>query len=75
MFYHHKVNVPIVLGNLSLKLGRSIRLDPKTEWIVGDEEAAQMTALARARHDGVARDDAPAPCNPKTSRRPRHARA
>ena len=43
MFYHHKVNVPIVLGNLSLKLGRSIRLDPKTEWIVGDDEAARLS--------------------------------
>ena len=43
VFYHHKVNVPIVLGNLSLKLGRSIRIDPKTEWIVDDEEAAKLS--------------------------------
>ena len=43
MFYHHKVNVPIVLGNLSLKLGRSIRIDPKTEWIVNDPEAAKLS--------------------------------
>ncbi|MGO8747809.1 MAG: Gfo/Idh/MocA family protein [Thermoguttaceae bacterium] len=43
VFYHHKVNVPIVLGNLSLKLGRSIRIDPKTEWIVGDEEAVRLS--------------------------------
>jgi len=43
VFYHHKVNVPIVLGNLSLKLGRSIRLDPQTEWIVGDEEAVRLS--------------------------------
>ena len=40
VFYHHKVNVPIVLGNLSLKLGRSIQLDPVTGRIVGDDEAA-----------------------------------
>ena len=42
VFYHHKVNVPIVLGNLSLKLGRSIQLDPVTEKIVGDDKAAAM---------------------------------
>ncbi len=42
VFYHHKVNVPIVLGNLSLKLGRSIQYDPVTEKIVGDEEAARL---------------------------------
>jgi len=42
VFYHHKVNVPIVLGNLSLKLGRSIQYDPATEKIVGDEEAARL---------------------------------
>ncbi|MFV1964860.1 MAG: Gfo/Idh/MocA family protein [Pirellulaceae bacterium] len=42
VFYHHKVNVPIVLGNLSLKLGRSIQYDPATETIVGDEEAARL---------------------------------
>jgi predicted dehydrogenase len=43
VFYHHKVNVPIVLGNLSLKLGRSIRLDPQTERIVGDAEATRLS--------------------------------
>ncbi len=41
--YHHHVNIPIVLGNLSLRLGRSIRLDPATSWIVGDEEAARLS--------------------------------
>jgi predicted dehydrogenase len=41
--YHHKVNVPIVLGNLSLRLGRAIRLDPNSGWIVGDEEAARLS--------------------------------
>ena len=49
VFYHHKVNVPIVLGNLSLKLGRSIRFDPATEKIVGDEEAAAL-AVPEYRH-------------------------
>ena len=40
--YHHTVNVPIVLGNLSLRLGRSIRFDPATDRIVGDDEAARL---------------------------------
>lgn len=42
VFYHVKVDVPIVLSLLSLKLGRSIRFDPKTEKIVGDAEAAKL---------------------------------
>jgi predicted dehydrogenase len=41
VFHHVKVDVPIVLSLLSLKLGRSIRFDPQTERIVGDAEAAQ----------------------------------
>jgi predicted dehydrogenase len=40
--YHVKVDVPIVLSLLSLKLGRAIRFDPQTEQIVGDPEAAQL---------------------------------
>jgi len=40
--YHVKVDVPLVLSVLSLKLGRSLRFDPKTERIVGDEEAARL---------------------------------
>ena len=36
------MNVPIVLGNFSLRLGRSIQLDPKTEKILGDDEAAKL---------------------------------
>lgn len=43
VFYHHNVNVPIVLGNLSLKLGRSIHIDPATGWITGDDEAARLS--------------------------------
>jgi predicted dehydrogenase len=42
VFYHVKVDVPIVLSLLSLKLGRSIRLDPDKEQIVGDAEAAKL---------------------------------
>jgi predicted dehydrogenase len=40
--YHVRVDVPIVLSLLSLKLDRSIRFDPKKEWIVGDAEAARL---------------------------------
>jgi len=39
--YHHKVNVPCCLANLSLKLRRSIQFDPKTETVLGDDEAAK----------------------------------
>ena len=40
--YHVKVDVPLVLSLLSMKLGRSIRFDPKTEKIIGDEEASRL---------------------------------
>ncbi len=40
--YHLRVDVPLVLSLLSLKLGRSIRFDPATESIVGDPEAARL---------------------------------
>jgi predicted dehydrogenase len=43
VFYHTKVDVPLVLANLALKLGRSIRFDPATEKIVGDDEAARLS--------------------------------
>lgn len=43
VFYHTRVDVPIVLSLLSLKLGRSIRFDPAKERIVGDPEAAKLT--------------------------------
>jgi hypothetical protein len=33
--------VPIVLANLSLELGRSIRFDPATRAILDDDEAAR----------------------------------
>jgi predicted dehydrogenase len=40
--YHVRVDVPIQLSTLSLKLGRSIRFDPGTEKIVGDNEASKL---------------------------------
>ena len=32
----------MTLANLSYKLGRSVRFDPKSEKIIGDEEASRM---------------------------------
>ncbi len=40
--YHIKVDAPIELSVLSMKLGRSIKFDPETEQIVGDKEAAKL---------------------------------
>ena len=40
--YHVKVDIPIQLSVLSMKLGRSIKFDPETEKIVGDDEAARL---------------------------------
>jgi len=40
--YHTRVDVPLVLSLLSLKLGRTIRFDPKLEKITGDAEAAKL---------------------------------
>ncbi len=40
--YHSRIDVAIALANLSMKLGRTIHFDPKTEQIVGDEEAARL---------------------------------
>ncbi|MCG8311220.1 MAG: Gfo/Idh/MocA family oxidoreductase [Cytophagales bacterium] len=40
--YHIKVDAPIQLSTLSLKLGRSIKFDPDTEQIIGDYNAANM---------------------------------
>ena len=39
--YHTQIDIPIVLGNLSYRLGRSIQFDPKSMKIVGDAEAAR----------------------------------
>ncbi|MGC8991372.1 MAG: Gfo/Idh/MocA family oxidoreductase, partial [Verrucomicrobiia bacterium] len=43
VFYHVKVDVPIVLSVLSYRLGRSIQFDPAKEQIVGDPEAARRS--------------------------------
>jgi len=39
--YHYKLDLAITLSVLALKLGRAIEFDPRTEKIVGDEEAAR----------------------------------
>lgn len=46
--YHVRVDVPILLSLLSLKLGRAIRFDPASEKLVGDSEAAKA-AVPRHR--------------------------
>lgn len=48
VFYHVRIDVPITLSLLSLKLGRSIRFDPVKERIIGDPEAARL-AIPRYR--------------------------
>lgn len=40
--YHVRVDVPIALSLLSLKLGRSIQFDPQRERILRDPEAARL---------------------------------
>ena len=40
--YHYRIDMAINLANLSYRLGRSVRFDPQTERIVGDEEAQRM---------------------------------
>lgn len=40
--YHYRVDLAITLANLSYKLGRSVRFDPKTERIIGDAQAARL---------------------------------
>jgi predicted dehydrogenase len=41
--YHVKIDVPLALSTLSLKLGRSIRFDPDKEKIIGDNEAVKLS--------------------------------
>ncbi len=45
--YHYRIDLALTLANLSYKLGRAVRLDPRTERIVGDREAQR---LARPRY-------------------------
>jgi predicted dehydrogenase len=40
--YHYKVDLALTLANLSYRLGRSVRFDPQTEKIIGDEQAAKL---------------------------------
>jgi len=40
--YHVKIDLACTLANLSLKVGRSLRFDPQSETIVGDDEAARL---------------------------------
>lgn len=41
--YAHKLNTGNMLANLAMKVGRELRFDPKTETIVGDDEAARLS--------------------------------
>ncbi len=41
--YHCRIDVPICLANLSMKLGRAIRFDPAAEKIIGDDEALRLS--------------------------------
>jgi hypothetical protein len=41
--YHHRVNIPCCLANLSYKLGRSVQFDPVKETVIGDEQATRLT--------------------------------
>lgn len=41
--YHVKIDIPVALSTLSLKLGRSIRFDPDSEKIIGDNEAVKLS--------------------------------
>jgi len=43
--YHIKVDLPMQLSILSLKLGRSIKLDPETDKIVEDKVASRQAIL------------------------------
>jgi len=40
--YHHRVNIPCCLANLSYKVGRSVQFDPVKETVIGDEVAARL---------------------------------
>ncbi len=40
--YHHRVNVPCCLANLSYKIGRSVQFDPVKETVIGDDVAARL---------------------------------
>ena len=41
--YAHKLNTGNMLANLSMKVGRALEFDPKTETILGDDEATRVS--------------------------------
>jgi len=41
--YHCKIDVPICLANLSMRLGRAIHFDSVAEKIIGDDEALRLS--------------------------------
>lgn len=47
--YHCRVDIPLVLGNLAMKLGRSIRFDPQSLRIL-DDPAAEAAAIPQYCH-------------------------
>jgi predicted dehydrogenase len=40
--YHYRIDLALTLANLSYRLGRSVKFDPRTERIVDDKQAARM---------------------------------
>ena len=41
--YAHKLNTGNMLANLAMKVGRDLQFDPKTEAIIGDEQATRVS--------------------------------
>ncbi|MBN2291246.1 MAG: Gfo/Idh/MocA family oxidoreductase [Pirellulales bacterium] len=41
--YAHKLNMGNMLANLAMKVDRTLKFDPKTEAIIGDEEATRLS--------------------------------
>ncbi len=54
VFSHHRALTTCHLANLAIRLGRAIRWDPKSESIVGDDDANQW--LARPQRAGYETD-------------------
>ena len=38
----HRSVAPVHLGNIACRLGRTLRFDPKTEQIIGDDQANRL---------------------------------
>ena len=43
VYYAHKLNTGNMLANLAMKVGRDLQFDPKTEAIIGDEQATRVS--------------------------------